>query len=128
MAFWFWLYLCVVWYGPVRHLKALGGLTMLRRFYVCMWNSPQTRPILTPPSNLSLPAPNNACFEQVYNSGSAPFPYAAECTVNSSVCDTSELMSRMEIAEQTDPISLDIASTADGDNAVELVRIDWLVD
>lgn len=76
-------------------------------------------------SSLSPPlpprAPNNAYVEQSYNSGSAPFPYAAECTLNTSTCDTEELVSRMDIAEQADPIDLDLGSNTSADDAVVLV-------
>ena len=72
-------------------------------------------------------APDNAYVEQSYNSGSAPFPYAEECTLTSSTCDTSELVAQMDISGQADPIGLELGSSRSGDDAVALVGQDYLV-
>ena len=61
--------------------------------------------------------------EQEYNSGSAPFPYAMECTVNTSTCDTPELIAQMDISGDAEAMDLDIVATTEDDGAVELVRI-----
>ena len=74
----------------------------------------------------AVPPPSRAkCYAyggQSYNDGSAPFPYAAECTLSSSTCDPSALVSEMDFAEQAHPISLDLDSNSSSDAAVELVR------
>lgn len=58
---------------------------------------------------------------QDFNSGGAPFPYGAQCTVSNGTCDAADLVAEMNFPEQADAITLDLTSASDEDEAVGLV-------
>ena len=61
---------------------------------------------------------------QGYNGGSAPFPYATECSAAATECATDALVAEMEFPGSAEPVDLGIAAaTADGPDAVELVSV-----
>lgn len=73
------------------------------------------------------PPPPAPCWTfplQDFNDGSAPFPYATECTAAAAIatCDPATLVAEMDFSGSADPIALDIAETTTADGAVELVR------
>ena len=68
------------------------------------------------------PAPfgRNVSRAQVYNDGSATFPYATNCTL-SGTCDPDSLVDQMDYPDMAEPISLDLGANANASDAVELV-------
>lgn len=63
---------------------------------------------------------------QGYNGGSAPFPYATECTATAATatCDPETLVAEMDFLDAADPVALDItAATANGSDAVGPVNV-----
>lgn len=62
-------------------------------------------------------------FTQSYNGGTAPFPYATQCTatVTSGTCDPANLVSEMAFASEADPIIIGVVAADDDFDAVKLV-------
>lgn len=62
---------------------------------------------------------------QDYNGGSAPFPYATECTatVTFGVCDPEILVAEMDFPAQADPIELGVSALDEDSAAVGLVSV-----
>ncbi|CAM9216451.1 unnamed protein product [Ectocarpus fasciculatus] len=55
-----------------------------------------------------------------YNDGSAPFPYATECTVTAAdTCNPEMLVAEMDISGSAEPVVLGISATADESGASE---------
>lgn len=71
-----------------------------------------------PPTNPSCRRPRF----QDYNGGSAPFPYATECTLEATAaeCDPSALVAELEFADSAVPVDLGISSaTSNGDDSAD---------
>lgn len=73
------------------------------------------------------PPPLPCCTTPVqdYNDGSAPFPYATECTAAAATatCDPAALVAEMDFPGSADPVTLDVTSaTANG--ALEPVSVE----
>lgn len=79
-------------------------------------------------SPLSPPSVERTTPLQDYNDGSAPFPYATECSAAAATatCDPATLVAEMDLAGSADPIALDITGTT-GDAAVQPVSFLFFV-
>lgn len=84
--------------------------------------------VTTPPDARAISLPPPCMFTQFvvvqdYNSGTAPFPYATECTatITLGTCDPATLIAEMNSPSRADPVVLGVTpSDADAD-AIELV-------
>ncbi len=84
--------------------------------------SPLVRKLPTLPA---CPQTNPSCQRprfQDYNGGSAPFPYATECTLEAAAaaCDPSALVAELEFPESAVPVDLGIsAAIGNGDESAD---------